>query len=125
QVTLLSGGSDPAHEVMPRVHLVASLLKRWLIGTHQGGRPASTSRLLPRRIHLPLQSPQIKGPRAALSSPRPTSPRRWTRALQRHRQASGFQRLSDNGAMKGIPIFSKIGGWPAAEAQMMDDMLQS
>src|SRR5271165_5069318 len=37
QVTVLSGGSDPAHEVMPRVHLVASLLKRWLIGTHQGG----------------------------------------------------------------------------------------
>src|SRR5271165_5454041 len=37
QVTVLSDGSDPAHEVMPRVHLVASLLKRWLIGTHQGG----------------------------------------------------------------------------------------
>ena len=69
-----------------------------------GWRPASTSRLLPRRIHLPLQSPQIKGPRDALSSPRPTSPRRWTRALQRHRQATGFQRLPDNGAIKGIPI---------------------
>ncbi len=37
QVTVLSGGSDPAHEVMPPVHLVASLLKRWPIGTHQGG----------------------------------------------------------------------------------------
>jgi hypothetical protein len=37
QVTVLSGGSDPAHEVMPRVHLVAALLKRWLIGTHPGG----------------------------------------------------------------------------------------
>jgi transposase-like protein len=37
RVTVISGGSDPAHEVMPRVHLVASLLKRWLIGTHQGG----------------------------------------------------------------------------------------
>src|SRR5271166_4480596 len=37
QVTVLSDGSDPAHEVMPRVHLVASLLKRWLIGTHQDG----------------------------------------------------------------------------------------
>lgn len=37
QVTVISGGSDLAHEVMPRVHLVASLLKRWLIGTHQGG----------------------------------------------------------------------------------------
>jgi len=37
QVTVISGGSDPAHEVMPRVHTVASLLKRWLLGTHQGG----------------------------------------------------------------------------------------
>ena len=37
QVTVISGGSGQAHEVMPRVHIVASLLKRWLIGTHQGG----------------------------------------------------------------------------------------
>lgn len=37
QVTIMSNGSDPAHEVMPRVHIVASLLKRWLLGTHQGG----------------------------------------------------------------------------------------
>ena len=27
---------DPAHVVMPGVHRVASLLKRWLLGTHQG-----------------------------------------------------------------------------------------
>jgi len=27
---------DPAHAAMPRVHRVASLLKRWLLGTHQG-----------------------------------------------------------------------------------------
>lgn len=37
QVTVISDGLDPAHEVMPRVHLVASLLKRWLVGTRQGG----------------------------------------------------------------------------------------
>lgn len=37
QVTVINGGCDPAHEVTPRVHMVASLLKRWLIGTHQGG----------------------------------------------------------------------------------------
>ena len=37
QVTVISGGSDPAHVVMPRVHNVASLLKQWLLGTHQGG----------------------------------------------------------------------------------------
>jgi ISXO2-like transposase domain len=28
--------SDPAHIVMPGVHRVSSLLKRWLLGTHQG-----------------------------------------------------------------------------------------
>jgi transposase-like protein len=28
--------NDPAHVVMPGVHRVASLLKRWLLGTHQG-----------------------------------------------------------------------------------------
>src|SRR5271166_2941093 len=91
----------------------ASIAGRWGSPMGDGGRddrhspgwrPASASQLLPRRIHLPLQSPQIKGPRAALPSPRPASTRRWTRALQRHRQASGFQRLPDNGAMKGIPI---------------------
>jgi len=37
QVTVINSGPDPAHEVMPRVHIVASLLKRWLLGTHQGG----------------------------------------------------------------------------------------
>ena len=37
QVTVISGGFDPAHVVMPRVDNVASLLKRWLMGTHQGG----------------------------------------------------------------------------------------
>jgi len=37
RITVISAGSEPAHVVMPRVHLVASLLKRWLTGTHQGG----------------------------------------------------------------------------------------
>jgi transposase-like protein len=36
-VTVISTGSDPAHVLMPRVHKVASLLKRWLMGTLQGG----------------------------------------------------------------------------------------
>ena len=37
KVSVISTGPDPAHEVMPRVHSVAALLKRWLLGTHQGG----------------------------------------------------------------------------------------
>lgn len=36
KVTVISAGEAPAHVVMPGVHRVASLLKRWLLGTHQG-----------------------------------------------------------------------------------------
>lgn len=35
--TNISASGDPAHVAMPCVHRVASLLKRWLLGTHQGG----------------------------------------------------------------------------------------
>jgi len=34
--TILSSSNDPAHVAMPGVHRVSSLLKRWLLGTHQG-----------------------------------------------------------------------------------------
>jgi transposase-like protein len=35
-VTFLRGQKKRPSELMPRVHRVISLLKRWLIGTHQG-----------------------------------------------------------------------------------------
>jgi transposase-like protein len=34
--TIVRQQSDPAHVVMPGVHRVASLLQRWVLGTHQG-----------------------------------------------------------------------------------------
>lgn len=34
--TILSDTGDPAHVTMPAVHRIAALLKRWLLGTHQG-----------------------------------------------------------------------------------------
>ena len=34
--TVMLGNEKPAHVSMPGVHRVASLLKRWLLGTHQG-----------------------------------------------------------------------------------------
>ena len=34
--TVMLGADDPAHVTMPGVHRVASLIKRWLLGTHQG-----------------------------------------------------------------------------------------
>jgi transposase-like protein len=36
KATVLSRSHDPAHVQMPHVHRVASLLKRWLMGTLQG-----------------------------------------------------------------------------------------
>ena len=36
EVSILKGKKNVATELMPRVHRVASLLKRWLMGTHQG-----------------------------------------------------------------------------------------
>jgi transposase-like protein len=36
RITVLSASDDPAHVSMPGVHRVAALLKRWLLGTHQG-----------------------------------------------------------------------------------------
>lgn len=35
--TSLRAGNDPTHVVQPGVHRVASLLKRWLLGTLHGG----------------------------------------------------------------------------------------
>ena len=34
--TSIAASGDPAHVAMPRAHRVSSLLKRWLLGTHQG-----------------------------------------------------------------------------------------
>jgi transposase-like protein len=36
QITFLKGKKKTPSELMPRVHRVISLLKRWLMGTHQG-----------------------------------------------------------------------------------------
>lgn len=37
EISRLQGqGPDAATELLPRVHRVAALLKRWLLGTHQG-----------------------------------------------------------------------------------------
>jgi hypothetical protein len=33
---VLSASDDPAHVALPGVHRIASLLKRWILGTHQG-----------------------------------------------------------------------------------------
>lgn len=41
RITFLRDHVEPAHELLPRAHLVVSLLKRWLLGTHQGAVTAA------------------------------------------------------------------------------------
>lgn len=41
QKIVLSSSGDPAHVSMPGVHRVASLLKRWILGTHHGSVSAA------------------------------------------------------------------------------------
>lgn len=36
----IRASGDPAHVALPNVHLVVGLLKRWIIGTHQGAPAA-------------------------------------------------------------------------------------
>jgi transposase-like protein len=36
EVTFLKGKKEPASQLMPRVHRIASLLKRWILSTHKG-----------------------------------------------------------------------------------------
>jgi hypothetical protein len=36
EITFLKGKKESASELMPRMHRIASLLKRWILGTHQG-----------------------------------------------------------------------------------------
>jgi transposase-like protein len=36
QVTVVKGKKESASELLPQIHLIAALLKRWMLGTHQG-----------------------------------------------------------------------------------------
>lgn len=36
EITILKGDKKTPSDLLPRIHRVASLLKRWLMGTHQG-----------------------------------------------------------------------------------------
>ena len=66
QVTVVSRQEQSASELMPRVHRVMSLLKRWLLGTHQGAVSHKHLDYYLDGVHLPFQPPQIQKPRQTL-----------------------------------------------------------
>ena len=56
---------EDAGQLLPAVHRVASLAKRWLLGTHQGRWTRRICKL-PGRVRLPLQPPPLGQPRPGL-----------------------------------------------------------
>src|SRR5664279_5569207 len=53
---------EPAHVNLPGVHMIGSLLKCWLTGTLHYAVSQEQPRLLPGRVHLPLQPAHVQEP---------------------------------------------------------------
>jgi hypothetical protein len=89
-------GDDPG-ELLPAVHRVASLGKRWLLGTQLRIRRGGALARLPQRIRLPIQPPQLAQPRHALVSRDGTGRRARADPVRRHpyRQEAPRQGASD------------------------------
>jgi len=78
-VTNVSASGDPAHVVLPHVHLVSSLVGA---GHPPGSDQPRPSGLLPRRVHVPLQPPPRTPPRTSLPPTATRSSRGRSAALQ-------------------------------------------
>ena len=76
--TTVSASGQEAHELLPAVHTVFSLVKRWVMGTLQGSVSPEHLQAVLRRVGLPLQPPPLAQPRAAVSAPDGTGCR-WRR----------------------------------------------
>ena len=67
--TVMRKHHDPAPVVMPGGQRVASLLERWLLGTHQGGVSSEHLDAYPKRVHVPFQPPALAASRNAPLAP--------------------------------------------------------
>ena len=79
-----------------------------VVGNSPGRHPAPTSRRLPRRIHLPLQSASITGPRPPVPPPRPAGDGHRTGPLPLHHHTQDIRQSPPNWVMKGIPTLTNI-----------------
>jgi transposase-like protein len=85
--TSIAASGDPAHVAMPRAHRIASLLKRWLLGTHQGAI---------RRQHLDFYLDEFTF--------------RFNRRTARHRGLVFYRLLEQATQIDHVPIRNLIGG---------------
>ena len=85
--TSIAASGDPAHVAMPRVHRVSALLKRWLLGTHQGAA---------RREHLDYYLDEFTF--------------RFNRRRSRHRGLVFYRLLEQAMQVDHVPISQLVGG---------------
>jgi transposase-like protein len=104
EVTVISGGRDPAHEVMPRVHR-PSPLKRWLIGTHQGGISPSISTTT--STNSPSASTAAAHKPAGCSSTGSLNRRSLSHRRHITRSSALLVRTRPDRSVKGIPILER------------------
>ena len=110
--TVMSQQNDPAHVVMPAVHRIASLLKRWLLRHPPRLRRTRPPRRVPQRVHVPLQPTRLPTSRpAVLPPPRTSDPRRTDHLPEPDRQPT--PRTPTANAAEAI---SAIAGGPATLA---------
>lgn len=88
------GSNEPADALLPRVHRVVSLLKRWRLGTHQGR---------PERTHLPYYLDEFTF--------------RFNRRASRHRGLLFYRLLQQAVAVDPVPYQRLIGGQAAPGPQ--------
>ncbi len=85
--TVVRGSGENPDALLPRVHRVASLLKRWLLGTHQGGV---------HRAHLPYYLDEFTF--------------RFNRRTSRHRGKLFFRLLEQSVAVDPAPYAAIVMG---------------
>ena len=69
RIISINNRREQASQLLPRVHLAISLLKRWMLGTHQGAVSHEHLDYISRRVRVPLQSAQITQSGQALLPP--------------------------------------------------------
>ena len=89
RITYLRGDAELAMEQLPRVHRVISLLKRWLLGTHQGAV---------RQAHLDYYLDEFTF--------------RFNRRRSRHRGKLFFRLVQQAVAADPVPYARLVGGGP-------------
>lgn len=89
RITYLRGDAGLAMEQLPRVHRVISLLKRWLLGTHQGAV---------RHAHLDYYLDEFTF--------------RFNRRRSRHRGKLFFRLVQQAVAVDPVPYAQLVGGGP-------------